>query len=264
MSKLEGLESLACQSLRLIVAPRPRGAPRVVRSGVQPGRGRESSSREPLLRLSLGSGLGDVASKASALAGSLTLELDGTTCHVTLLGPNRAAGSTPATSPSHTPGGWADTRGGSSQLPIAGSIELVLPRTWSDRVQELGLTDEETRQWTQLRKHLAAFQGADLPGEQEPPPVIHRLLGYPDERNGDMPLACELAIGDPTHVGPAYSHPRAPEFASAANRWRLLLQLSADELLGWSWGSGDERLYVWIDEADLAMGDLSRTHTIIQ
>ena len=158
---------------------------------------------------------------------------------------------------------WSTSDGHS--LPLDLSTELVLPRVWSEPVQELGLDEAGQSAWTALRERLAAVQGVELHGEDPQPCVVHRFLGYPDERTGNMPIECELrAAGIDLEGGPAFAHARAAELGPRSTRWRMLLQLSTDDLLGWSWGSGAERLYVWIDGADLAAGELSRTCTIIQ
>jgi len=95
--------------------------------------------------------------------------------------------------------------------------------------------------------------------------VMHRLLGYPDTRRGDMPLACELLDrGYVLGETPPLAHPCAADAEPHAGRWRLLLQLSMDDALGWFWGGGRERLYVWIDESDLTNGDFSRVRAIAQ
>lgn len=98
-------------------------------------------------------------------------------------------------------------------VPLSLSAELTLPRVWAAPVQALGLSSDEATGWEELRARLAALQGV------EPPPApdhVMRLLGYPEERTGDMPGLC--GDGD----------------------WRLLLQLPA----------GDEkRRFVWVPES---------------
>jgi hypothetical protein len=143
--------------------------------------------------------------------------------------------------------------------------ELVLPRVWSDPVQALGLDPSEQEAWELLRHRLAESQDTLTFDESPDPQSLHRLLGYPDERNGNMPLACEmLAQGIDLHDEPAIVHPRAEEFEAGAARWLLLAQLSDDWRLDWSWGTGDDRLYFWIHEADLAAGDFTRVRAFVQ
>ncbi|HTX11358.1 MAG TPA: DUF1963 domain-containing protein [Solirubrobacteraceae bacterium] len=145
------------------------------------------------------------------------------------------------------------------------SPELQLPRVWSDCVQALGLDQAEHDGWQRLRQQLAERQGVQVHDMTQGFQVMHRLLGYPDTRRGDMPLACELLDrGYVLGETPPLAHPCAADAEPHAGRWRLLLQLSMDDALGWFWGGGRERLYVWIDESDLTNGDFSRVRAIAQ
>jgi hypothetical protein len=145
------------------------------------------------------------------------------------------------------------------------SAELQLPRVWSDHVQALELDEAEHDGWQRLRQQLAERQGVEVHDSTHEFQVMHRLLGYPDERRGDMPLACELlARGYVLGEDPPLTHPCAAEAAPQTGRWRLLLQLSMDDELGWSWGGRRERFYVWIDESDLANGDFARVRAFAQ
>jgi hypothetical protein len=58
-------------------------------------------------------------------------------------------------------------------------------------VQSLDLDDVEHCAWEDLRRYIIDEQRADL-GDDVARAQIHRFLGYPGERRGDMPLACEL------------------------------------------------------------------------
>jgi hypothetical protein len=152
-----------------------------------------------------------------------------------------------------------DTAVPPSSRSIELSAELQLPRVWSDRVQALELDQAEHDGWQRLRRQLAERQGVEVHDSTHGFQVMHRLLGYPDERRGDMPLACELlARGYVLGEDPPLAHPCAAEAASHVGRWRLLFQLSMDDELGWSWGGSRERLYVWIDDGDLANRDFTR------
>ncbi len=164
--------------------------------------------------------------------------------------------------PPETLGGSPALAGG-RQLEVA--PELVLPRAWSDSVAALGLDPGELEAWETLRRRLAELQSTVTFDASARPQMLHRLLGYPEERRGDMPLVCEMlangiALGDE----PAAAHPRAREFEAGAARWLLLAQLSADPRLGWSWGSEDARLYLWIHEADLAARRLENVRAFRQ
>jgi hypothetical protein len=161
-----------------------------------------------------------------------------------------------------------DTLGGSPALAAGRQLEvspeLVLPRAWSDAVGRLGLDEDELEAWETLRHRLAELQST-VPFDTQAPQALHRVLGYPEERRGDMPLACEMLAND-VDLGdePPAAHPRASEFEDGTSRWLLLIQLSADPLLGWSWGAAWERRYLWIHEADLATRRFERVRTFTQ
>ena len=143
------------------------------------------------------------------------------------------------------------------------TVELELPRVWSAPVQALALDGAEHEAWQRLREQLAERQGVDLHDGTLELQAVHRLLGYPDDRQGDMPLACELlARGHVLGDDPPLAHARAAEAEPRVGRWRLLLQLTIDDDLGWAWGEGRDRLYLWIDERDLANGDFARVRAI--
>jgi Domain of unknown function (DUF1963) len=144
------------------------------------------------------------------------------------------------------------------------SAELSLPRAWTRVVSRLGLPLADAEAWEELRQELAVRQGTadgDAPGLLS----VHRLAGYPDERHGLMPSACEAgARGIDLGSKPAYEHPMAGELEAASERWRLLFQLSLDGSFGWDWGAGRERLYVWIAADDLARADFSKVWGVTQ
>jgi hypothetical protein len=145
---------------------------------------------------------------------------------------------------------------GASGQPLEASAELGLPRVWSRAVEAIDLDDAERNGWDALRVWLAAQQDVALHDRMSGFLALHRLLGYPDETSGDMPLRCELlASGAGPDERHPRMHPRARELEAQAPRWRLLLQLSP--------GGGD-RLYFWITAEDLDAGDFTRVRAIWQ
>jgi hypothetical protein len=150
----------------------------------------------------------------------------------------------------------------SEQLRL--TVELSLPRVWSAGVEALGLDASEQESWQQLRRWLAGRQGVELFDEVDGGLVAHRLFGYPDERTGEMPLLCELLAAGEEVDEPPLVHPLAPRLAPLAGRWRLLLQVSAGAGPNWPWTRRYERLYFWIDEHHLALGDLSGVFAVAQ
>lgn len=154
---------------------------------------------------------------------------------------------------------------GGDQRQVGVSRELVLPRAWAAPVQRLSLDAEASDRWEALRARLAEEQGVELVDSISGPVAIHRLLGYPDERTGWMPIHCELldqgvGLGDQ----PVWQHPFAREVEAQASRWRLLFQASTDPDIGWRWGNRQERLYVWIAEQELRAGSFSGIRAFIQ
>lgn len=156
-----------------------------------------------------------------------------------------------------------------STEPVSGcptvevSGELTLPRVWSESVDALGLNSDEQAAWEQLRLSLAELQGVRAFDADSAPRAIHRLLGWPDERDGWMPLACALIEEGIDLAGQApATHPRARELCPRAGEWRLLLQLTEEPRLGWVWG-GKGRLYVWIRERDLAAGEFGSVRAFV-
>jgi len=211
----------------------------------------------------------DLAEVASALAGGggepVALPAEGTLACFTAPDPldgmhpdhaGMCAALLTATAP--------DTDPGYGQ-PAVLSRELMLPRSWSAAVAALELDPAETEAWGELRRRLATSQGVVPFDEAHDRQAPHRLLGYAEERRGEMPLACALlAEGLDLGVQPPALHPRADALEPSAARWRPLLQLGLDDRLGWRWGGRHERLYVWAHEDDLASGDLSRLRAFVQ
>lgn len=152
----------------------------------------------------------------------------------------------------------------SSAPPRAMALRLVgeqtLARPWSAPVEELGLSDDERAAWQELRMRLGELQGAPPADATTELTAVHRVLGYPDERIGQMPSACV-----------ALARERGFEHASdaagpdvAARDWRLLLQLTTDDRLGWDWGEDRQRLYVWVHGEDFDRGRFDRTIALLQ
>ncbi len=139
--------------------------------------------------------------------------------------------------------------------PVQPSLELSLPRVWSAPVEALGLGTDERTAWIALRVWLAERQGVELHDSTPGFLALHRLLGYPDETGGDMPLRCELLDAGVAHDDEPYPrmHPRARELEPRSARWRLLLQLSVGDA---------ERVYFWITAEDLEAGDFNRVRVM--
>jgi uncharacterized protein YwqG len=76
----------------------------------------------------------------------------------------------------------------------------------------------------------------------------HRILGYPDQIQGDMKLECQLVSNGINCGGPdGYKDPRVKELEKGAKDWRLLFQVDSDDRTNMMWGDGG-RLYFWVTE----------------
>jgi uncharacterized protein YwqG len=161
-------------------------------------------------------------------------------------------------------------RSGSAPDRVAGgrraqaTVETVLPRVWSKKAEDLDLSDDERFAWERLRAHLAEAQETMLSDAAPTDRIAHRIFGYPDSTQGDMPLICELVANGYDVPAHPFTHPEAEQFEDRAGRWEMLAQFSADREFGWSWGAKQERLYFWIDRDMLDAGDLSGVRAILR
>jgi uncharacterized protein YwqG len=135
---------------------------------------------------------------------------------------------------------------------LAASLELTIPAWDSDVIESLSLTEVEVDAYNALHERLVG-------GDQ-----IHRILGWPDQVQGDMQLECQL-VTNGLYAGDAtgYDDPRAAELARGASEWRLLFQLDSDDDAGMMWGDVG-RLYWWIREPDLQARNFDATWLVLQ
>lgn len=94
--------------------------------------------------------------------------------------------------------------------------------------------------------------------------MIHKLLGHPDQIQGDMQLECQLVsnglyCGDST----GYQDPKRKILEKSVKDWRLLFQVDSDESCGMMWGDVG-RLYFWIKKDDLKNKDFEKAWMILQ
>jgi uncharacterized protein YwqG len=81
------------------------------------------------------------------------------------------------------------------------------------------------------------------------PSCIHRLLGHPDQIQGDMRLEAQLVshglyCGD----GTCFQDPRRKVLESTAIDWQLLLQIDSDDNAGMMWGDVGRLYYLMTEE----------------
>lgn len=108
--------------------------------------------------------------------------------------------------------------------------------------------------WNGNREHFDLYWKVFLEAYRErtqPSDTIHRLLGHPDQIQGDMQVACEVMTTDLTYDMLQDAEVNARTVKSAL-QWRLLLQIDSDEdNTGIMFGDVG-RIYFWIREDDLA------------
>jgi hypothetical protein len=125
---------------------------------------------------------------------------------------------------------------------VGGSVELVVPRTWAAPVERLGLDPAEQDAWTAFREALAIAQRIDPLDSTAGTHRLNRLLGYPDERTGTLPLVAELFATGRRVDDFALENREATE--ERAQRWTMLLQLQPPDDAG--------TVTIWIDSNRLA------------
>ncbi len=117
-----------------------------------------------------------------------------------------------------------------------------------------------------LRKEeLAAYQEvaatvfrAQLPGPR------HRLLGHPDQVQGDMLMECEIVSQGFAQCDHTYGR-GGSRFRERASSWRLLLQLDSDDTAAFGFPYGAQGLlYFWIREMDLQERRFESTWALMQ
>jgi uncharacterized protein YwqG len=134
------------------------------------------------------------------------------------------------------------------------SAELTLPPWDSGCLEQLKLSDEEIDRYFELLEKVSGEGG-----------VIHRLLGHPDQIQGEMQLQCQLTFhGLYTGNSTGYEDPRAAELEPGAADWLLLLQIDSDEKnAGMMWGDVG-RLYFWIRKDDLEKRAFENVWMVLQ
>jgi uncharacterized protein YwqG len=132
--------------------------------------------------------------------------------------------------------------------------EWTIPDWWS-----FGF--EYERGWeihNELRKGIGVHRENDRDS-------LHRILGWPDQIQGDMQLECQL-VANGLYCGDSsgYNDPRATSLRAGAEDWKLLLQIDTDyENPGWMWGDVG-RIYYWIHRAELRQGQFENCRLVLQ
>ena len=122
-------------------------------------------------------------------------------------------------------------------------LSLTLPALESPHVD----LDYEREQWDEIAQYFELMKGfRQLLDEGS---CIHRLLGHPDQIQGDMLLEAQL-VSHGLYCGDAtgYLDPRRKELESGAGDWQLLLQVDSDDSAGMMWGDMGKLYYLMTSE----------------
>ncbi|WP_055108630.1 YwqG family protein [Paenibacillus ihumii] len=136
------------------------------------------------------------------------------------------------------------------------SVQTTVPSWESIAIKQLNLNENENDLYIQLAEEV--FEHNDSNG------TIHRILGHPDQIQGEMKLECQLVsnglyCGDLT----GYQDPRKEILESGAESWKLLLQIDSEEDIGMMWGDVG-RIFFWIHEDDLKRNDFNKVWLVLQ
>ena len=136
------------------------------------------------------------------------------------------------------------------------SVQTTLP-DWNALVfRQMGFAENETERYIALTEQVAEHNAPAYP--------VHRLLGNPDQVQGEMQLKCQLVAhgidcGDPS----GYQDPRRAELEPGAAGWMLLLQIDSEDETEMIWGDFGS-IYFWIHEEDLRKRDFEKMWVILQ
>jgi len=134
-------------------------------------------------------------------------------------------------------------------------LDTTIPPWESIFIQKLNLNREERDLYFDLTEKIIELRESD---------IINRLLGYPDQVQGEMQLECQL-VSNGLYCGDAtgYRDLRAKELEKGAVNWHLLFQLDSIEDAGMMWGDCG-RLYFWIEEDALKKRDFENVWLVLQ
>jgi uncharacterized protein YwqG len=130
-----------------------------------------------------------------------------------------------------------------NEFAIEFSRGLSLPPWESSDINALHFTEDELNAYFRLLRAVAEMNHGSA--------VRHRLLGYPDQIQGDMQLECQL-VSHGLYCGNSsgYQDPRRAALEAGVKDWQLLLQIASDDDLGMMWGDVG-CIYYWIRQEDL-------------
>jgi uncharacterized protein YwqG len=135
---------------------------------------------------------------------------------------------------------------------LAFSIRATLPSWDSALIEQINLSQEE-------KEAYSALDDAIHEANDETEAFNHKLLGYPDQIQGDMQVECQLRSNGVEGL----SSPEAKELEPGAVDWRLLFQVDSDENPDMQWGDSG-CIYYWIRNDDLQAQRFDNAWLILQ
>lgn len=122
-------------------------------------------------------------------------------------------------------------------------------------IEGLGLTAAEKKSYSMLLREVEVPSGSQ---------TAHRLLGHPDQIQGDIQRECQLAanginVGSPQ----GYRDPRVPSLLQGMKDWKLLLQVDSEDAARMMWGDVG-RVYFCIRSEHLAQSKFDRVWPVLQ
>ena len=135
-------------------------------------------------------------------------------------------------------------------------LDFTLPLDDSPIIRVLQLSSKERDLYFDLMMKVLELRKDDYP--------LNRLLGYPDQIQGEMQLECQL-VSNGLYCGNSsgYNDPKAKELEKGASNWKLLFQLDSIDEAGMMWGDCGS-LYFWIEEEALKNRDFENVWLILQ
>ena len=120
------------------------------------------------------------------------------------------------------------------------TAEIALPPAWADEISDV-LAEEDIDPYWDLLETL---------GDKS---SVHKLLGYPNQTQGDMAIEAQLVsnglyMGGPTDL----DDPDVKRLLEGAKDWRLLFQMDDDVDSVQRFGGDGARIYYWIRKEDFS------------
>ncbi|WP_281886607.1 YwqG family protein [Paenibacillus sp. YYML68] len=139
---------------------------------------------------------------------------------------------------------------------ISFETQTSVPSSESMSVERLELSQDDCDRYWELYDKIQEHNRSNG--------ITHKLLGHPDNIQGDMQLECQL-VSNGLYCGDSsgYGDPRRTWLEHGAASWRLLLQVDSEDEIGMMWGDAG-RLYFWIREEDLRERNFDNVWVILQ